>query len=128
MLLDAQGKVIEKTGSVAPLPKNSPEKEITKVLAMVEVAGRGDLAQCCATLDGIAQLGWNLAIDERVPEMQAEVVVIMRMRRDANNPSKITQRPERWVGLGAGFHQALQIVIEERKKQAELVNAQHTQS
>ena len=107
VLIDTNNRPIGTTKNDPP-PLNSPDREFLRVLRLLETALRSGVAETCDQLQACHEGGWGITLDPAIPESQAEAVSIMRMRRDANN--HLVYVPERWLGLGAGFAEALDLV------------------
>jgi hypothetical protein len=113
-LLDANGRPYKVERD--PPALNSPDREVLRVLRIVETAYRTGLPELCATLDETRQAGWSLTIDSAVPESRAEITIMSHLTRDADN--KLCHKPERWVRLGSGYTEALTLIKAEAEKAA----------
>ncbi len=107
MILTDHNGVPFKQENNPPAP-NSPDKEILRVLRMIEVTRRAGLAELCAQLEETAKTGWSMTIDKNLPEDKAEATMIHHVGRTVEN--KITHRGERWIRLGASFTEALTLL------------------
>ena len=97
-----------------PPKKNTPDREFLRVLRMVETARRTDLADLCGQLQEAAKAGWSMTISKELPEYKAVITQIMHIGRDANNC--LEYKPERWLRLGSGYEEALNLLIEENER------------
>ncbi len=98
-----------------PPQKNSPEREILRVLRIVETARRTSIEDLCATLHACLEAGWGVTLDDTLPEFNAEISMINNISRDVEN--KLIYKPQRWIRLGKGFAEAMSVMQEEKLKQ-----------
>ncbi len=112
-LLNADGKPFNVERD--PPKLNSPDREVLRVLRIVETAYRTDTAELCATLLACFNAAWGLTHDPSLPEWKAEITIVSNLSRDADN--KLVNRPERWIRLGDGYLEALSLLKQERDKE-----------
>lgn len=93
---------------------SNPNEEFGRVIKMVETAQRTGTAELCAQLEAVAQAGYTLGIDERIPATLAEITVVIHLKRDVDG--KVKQFSQRYVRLGKSYTEAL-IILNEQKAQ-----------
>ncbi len=112
VIVDVNNKPIANLRNDPP-KKGSPDREILRLLRIIETARRTDLADLCASLDEASKSGWSLTVDKNLPEFKAEVTLITHLDRDADN--KLRHKPERWIRLGCGYLHAMKLLKENNK-------------
>ena len=93
----------------APAPQDAM-KEIFAMLNQVEAARHAGSAELCALIIRIRDAGFDIMIDEAIPEGRACVTMSTSMMLDLQNGMKV--QPARALRLGKLFEPAVKIIID----------------